>query len=159
MDLLDQLLDHDSWATAQLLEASRGLSDVQIDQEFDIGHRSVRATLEHQIFNIEAWTAVMTGQPVERVPEGQSLADLTDRHQRAYAAFAALARRLRDENRLDETFPDSWGASQRFGAAIVHVVLHNAEHRGEILHMLTRLDIPEVPEIDHALWNLEARVG
>ena len=36
MDLLDRLLDHDRWATTQLLERSRGLNDVQLDQEFDI---------------------------------------------------------------------------------------------------------------------------
>ncbi|MFN8591778.1 MAG: DinB family protein [Thermomicrobiales bacterium] len=157
MDGIDQLLDHDFWATTQLLAASRDLSESQLDQEFDIGHRTLRATLEHQIFNIEAWTAVMAGQPVAPFPDGLSLAALTARHERAYAGFAALARRLRDENRMDDTFPDSWGASQRFGAAIIHVVLHDAEHRTEMLHMLNRLGIPEVPEIDHALWSLEAR--
>ena len=44
MDLLDRLLKHDRWATDQLLEVSRGLSDAQLDQAFDIGHRTLRET-------------------------------------------------------------------------------------------------------------------
>ncbi len=65
MDLLDLLLDHDHWATARLLELSRGLTDAQLDREFDIGHRTLRATFEHMIFNVKSWTAIMAGQPVD----------------------------------------------------------------------------------------------
>ena len=46
MDLLDRLLEHDRWATDQLLELCRGLTDAQLDQPFDIGHRTVRALQE-----------------------------------------------------------------------------------------------------------------
>jgi hypothetical protein len=44
MNLLDRLLEHDDWATAQLLDLSRTLTDEQLDQEFDIGHRTIRGT-------------------------------------------------------------------------------------------------------------------
>jgi hypothetical protein len=44
-----------------------------------------------------------------------------------------------------------------FGGAIIHVVLHNAEHRSEAVHILLRLGVPEVPEVDHGLWDLETR--
>src|SRR5687768_14348683 len=56
LDLLDLLLDHDRWATAQLLEASCGLSDDDLDREFDIGHRTLRETFGHMIFNVPFWT-------------------------------------------------------------------------------------------------------
>ena len=59
MDLLDLLLDHDHWATARLLEVSGGLTDAQLDQEFDIGHRTLRATFGHMIFNVPFWTAFL----------------------------------------------------------------------------------------------------
>ena len=52
MDLLDRLLGHDHWATTQLLELSRGLTDEQLDRDFDIGHRTVRETFDHLIYNI-----------------------------------------------------------------------------------------------------------
>lgn len=152
MDLLDRLLDHDRWATDQLLELSRGLTDARLDQEFDVGHRTLRATFDHMIFNVEAWSAGMTGRPIER-GRGDSLPALIDRHERAYATFAALARRMRDEERLEETFVDAYGEPLRFGGGIVHVVQHNAEHRAEALHILARLGVPDLPEIDHALWD------
>jgi len=89
MDLLDRLLGHDHWATACLLDLSRGLPDAQLDQPFDVGHRTLRTTFEHMIF--------------------------------------------------------------------VHVVLHDAEHRSEALHILERLGVPDLPEVDHGLWDQTAR--
>jgi uncharacterized damage-inducible protein DinB len=157
MDLLDRLLEHDHWATAQLLNVSRGLADAQLDQEFDIGHRSLRATFEHMVFNTEVWTAAMAGVPVDPWRVERSLPALFDRHACAYATFAALARRVRDEQRLEETFEDHFGEPMRFGGAIVHVVLHNAEHRTEALHILERLGVPDLPEVDHGLWDHVAR--
>lgn len=153
MDLLDRLLEHDRWATDQLLELSRDLTDAQLDQAFDIGHQTLRTTFEHMIFNVEAWTAVMAGQPVDAQSDGRSLAALIDRHERSYPAFAILARRLQDEQRLEETFTDYFGEPMRFSGAIVHVVLHNAEHRTEALHILERLGVPDLPRVDHGLWE------
>lgn len=156
MDLLDRLLGHDDWATTQLLELSRGLSDEQLDQPFDVGHRTLRDTFEHMIFNVEAWTAEMAGQPVN-TQRDRSLAALRDRHERSYGTFAAFARRIRDEQRLDDTFLDEYGYPQTFGGAVLHVILHDAEHRSEMLHILARLGVPDLPELDHALWDFHRR--
>src|SRR5689334_10225121 len=106
MDLLDRLLGHDRWTTARLIDLSDGLTDAQLDHDFDIGQRTLRDTFEHMIFNVEAWTASMLGQPIDRSRGDRSLAALRDRHERAYATFAAFARRTRDEQRLDDTFVD-----------------------------------------------------
>ena len=157
MELLDRLLEHDRWATDQLLELSRGLSDAQLDQEFDIGHQTLRATFEHMIFNVEFWTGLMVGQPVDAQRDDRSLAVLIDRHERSYAAFAALARRVRDEQRLEDTFVDHFDTHMTFGGAIIHVVLHNAEHRSEALHILERLGVSDLPEVDHGLWDFKRR--
>lgn len=153
MDILDRMLDHDRWATHQLLAASADLSDEQLDQQFDIGHRSLRATLEHLVFNIEAWTAITAQAPLDRYPPDPSLADIAARHDRAQAAFAVLARRLRDEARLDAMFTDHFDEQQSYGAAVIHVLLHNEGHRTEILHLLGHLGGSEPPEVDHALWD------
>ena len=155
MDLLDRLLEHDHWATAQLLDRSRKLTDAQLDQEFDIGHRTLRDTFEHMIVNIAFWTSLMTEQPVDKQRDDRSLAALIDRHERFYASFATLARQYRDEQRLDETFIDHYDARKSFGGTILHVVLHNAEHRTEALHILERLRVPDLPEVDHGLWDYE----
>jgi uncharacterized damage-inducible protein DinB len=155
MDLLDRLLDHDRWATAQLLDLSRNLTDAQLDQEFDIGHRTLRDTFEHMIFNIAFWTALMTEQPVDEQRDDRSLAALIDRHERDYATFSTLARQFRDEQRLEETYIDHYDARKSFGGTILHVVLHNAEHRTEAVHILERLGVPNLPEVDHGLWDYE----
>jgi uncharacterized damage-inducible protein DinB len=155
MDLLDRLLGHDHWTTAQFLALSRGLTDAQLDQEFDIGHQTVRATFEHMSSVVEFWTAVMTGQPVDGAGngpgEGRSLAALLDHHERAYATFAAFARQVRDEQRLEDTFVDE---PVTLGSTILHVILHNAQHRGEALHLLERLGVPDLPEGNPLDWEL-----
>lgn len=156
MDLLDRLLAHDRWATSQLLEQCRTLSERQFDEEFDIGYRTLRATIEHLIFNIEAWGALMAAQPMETPATDSSLAALTDRYLRADDAFIALARHLRDEGRLDDTFTDAFDGPMRYGGGIVHVVLHNEGHRVEIVHILARLGLPDI-EVDHGLWDFVER--
>src|SRR4051794_23967058 len=157
MDLLDRLLEHDRWATDQLLELSGGLTDAQLDQEFDVGHRTLCETLQHLIFNIEAWTDVIEGQPVQVERGDSAILALRERHGAAYDEFAALARRVRDDGQMEELFVDHFGERMRYGGAIVHVVLHNAEHCTEALHILSRLGLPEVPEIDHGLWDYVSR--
>lgn len=153
MDILDRMLEHDRWATHQLLAASANLTDDQLDQKFDIGHRSLRATLEHLVFNIEAWTAITARAPLERYPPDPSLADIAARYDRAQVAFASLSRRLRNEALLNVMFTDHFDEQQSYGAAVIHVLLHNEGHRTEILHLLTRLGASEPPEVDHALWD------
>ena len=154
MDLLDRLLDHDHWATARLLDVSRGLTDAQLDQPFDVGHRTLRATFGHMIVNVQFWTALMSEQrPVDAQRDDRSLAALIERHDRSYATFATLSRRVRDEQRLDDTYVDHYDARKSMGGTILHVVLHNAEHRTEALHILERLGLPDLPEVDHGLWD------
>ena len=159
MDLLDLMLDHDRWATAELLAASQGLTDAHLDQAFDVGHRTLRETFGHMIFNVPFWTALLAGQPpdgehsAEDQPDDRSLAALSDQHERSYAAFATVARRLRDEQRLAETFLDHYAVRKSFGGTILMVVEHNVEHRGEALHILQRLGVPDLPEVDLGVWD------
>lgn len=104
------------------------------------------------MFCVEFWTALRTGRPPTGLRrDSGSMAALIERCGRAYAAFAALARRVRDEQRLDDTFIDHHGDRQTFGGAILHLILHNAEHRTEALHIRQRLGVPDVPEVDYVL--------
>lgn len=153
VDILDRMLEHDRWATHELLAASAGLTDAQLDQPFDIGHRTLRATFEHLVFNVEAWTAITAQTPLERYPPDPSLVEIEARFNLAQVAFAALARRLRDDALLDAMFTDHFDEEQSYGAVPIHVLLHNEGHRTEILHILTRLGVNEPPEVDHALWD------
>ncbi|MEJ7901615.1 MAG: DinB family protein [Thermomicrobiales bacterium] len=157
MDILDRLLEHDHWATTQLLKLSTGLTESQLNQTFDIGHRTLRQTYEHVIYNIDFWTSVMTGQPIPKPDFDVSRDTMIERHGSACTAFAAFARTIRDEQRLDDTFRDHFEQPMTFGGAILHVVLHDEDHRTEILHILERLGVPDLPEVDHGLWDFRRR--
>jgi uncharacterized damage-inducible protein DinB len=158
MDLLDRLLEHDRWATARVLEVCGDLTDAQLDQEFDIGHRTLRVTIDHIISNIEGWTALMVRIPPPEQSDNLTIAMQAERHDRAYDAFADLARRVVAEDRLDDMFADFYGEQQSFGAAILQIILHNEGHRNETVHILTRLGLPaETLEFDHGLWDFVRR--
>jgi uncharacterized damage-inducible protein DinB len=109
------------------------------------------------IEHVEGWMAPMIGKPPETRQAPWSVADLIERNERSYATFAALVRRIRDEQRLDDTYIAHFNAPMRYGGAFVHVILHNDEHRTEVLHILQRLGVPNLPEVDYALWDLEIR--
>ncbi|MGH2584918.1 MAG: DinB family protein, partial [Dehalococcoidia bacterium] len=106
MDILDRLLGHDAWTGRVLLLRCQELSEAQLDQPFDAGLGSVRATLEHTIGNVETWTALIAGGPLPE--DGQadspppSVTALLARHDAASAAFRSLAQRLAAEGRLDD---------------------------------------------------------
>jgi uncharacterized damage-inducible protein DinB len=79
--------------------------------------------------------------------------ELRERHERDYERFATFARRMRDEQRLDESFNDHWNYPQTIGGTILQVILHNQQHRAEILHMLQRLGVPDLPDGDVQEWE------
>lgn len=156
MDLLDLLLDHDDWATRELLAFCAELPEAQLDQPFDIGHKTIRDTFEHIIGAVPFWTAFLAGQPAPATAgtgDDRSLAGLRAAHERGYAAFAEIARRLRDEGRLAEIYVDHYDVRKSFGGTILMVIEHAAEHRAEIVHMLARLGVPEPPEVDLGVWD------
>ena len=157
MHLLDRLLGHDWWATRQLLDCAGTLGDWQLDQQFEIGHRTVRRTFEHLIWNVECWTDLMNGAGVRPRPvSNQSIAQLRERHKAASAELRRLAGELLDKQRLNETFLDTLDNPPReksFGGAIVHLATHGMHHRAQLLSMLRRLGLEQLPEGDALSWE------
>jgi len=157
MDLLDRLLGHDAWTTGTLFDLTQGLSDEQLDHEFDIGSRTLRNTVEHVVRNIEGWTDLMNEQPVRPRPiDNLSLTDLRRRYDLAIVDFGNTARRLRDEQKLDDKYLDTLAQPPRaksFGGTILHVLTHNHSHRTEILHMLERSGVKNLIEGDVLGWE------
>lgn len=160
MDLLDRLLGHDAWATRQLLLRSRELTDEQLDHEFDIGHRSVRATLAHIIRNVEVWADLMDGDPVrpdlDATPEGRSIAALIARLDHAAADLATMARAVAARDGWDERWVDHLDRPPRektYGGGIAHILTHSMHHRAQLLYMLRRLGLENLPEGDALSWE------
>ena len=162
MDLLDRLLDHDRWTTLQLLAVCRTLPPQILEATLDLGPGSVDATVRHMIANVQVWTDLMYGRPVRptNAVASAGIEELPAVFDALYADFAELARRLRDDGRLDELYLDVLDnppTRKSFGGTIAHVITHNMHHRAEILNMLGWFDVPSLPEGDVLSWEAQTR--
>jgi uncharacterized damage-inducible protein DinB len=156
MDLLDRLLGHDAWTTRQLLLLCQDLTDEQLDREFDIAHHTVRATLEHIIRNLEAWSDCIAGRQI-RDRDGQSVSELGVRLDRAADDFAAISKAIADRGGWDEKWIDPLDGKQRtYGGTIAHVITHSMHHRAQLLYMLRLLGVDKLPEGDVLSWERQS---
>ncbi len=156
MDLLDRLLGHDAWTTALLLQQCESFSDEQLDRAFDIGPGTLRATFDHIVWNMEAWSAAMEGSaPISR-PTDKTIAGLQKRLQAAAEQLRRIAHRVADANAWDELWTDHLDQppnQKRFGTSIAHVITHSMHHRAQILNMLKRSGVTNLPEGDVFSWE------
>jgi uncharacterized damage-inducible protein DinB len=161
MDLLDRLLGHDADTMAYVFDLAQQLSDKQLDQDFDIGQRTVRATIRHIVRNIEGWGQLMAGASIEQqTTAGASMAALRERFELGYSRFAEAARAARDADRLNDVYLDILDqppSEKTYGATILHVVTHDHLHRSELLHMLDRLGVGGLIEGDVLGWESNLR--
>jgi uncharacterized damage-inducible protein DinB len=163
MNLLDRLLAHDLATTRELLQLCLELPDEVMDRDMDAGWRTLRKTFDHMIFNIETWTDLMLERPVESASnQGTSASDLLERLETSYAEFTALARRIEAEGRWDDLWTDVLDnppQQKSFGGGIGHVITHNMHHRAELLHIMQRLGMKDLPEGDLMGWDMRQRIG
>lgn len=155
MDLLDRLLGHDAWTTRQLLEICNEFSDEQLDSDFDIGHRTLRATFEHIIQNMEIWSCLMAGEPICS-KESDSISAMSKRLDEAAARIAKVARGVTERHGWDELWTDYLDeppTEKSFGSSIAHVITHSMHHRAQILNMLRQLGVTKIPEGDVFSWE------
>ena len=160
MDLLDRFLGHDAWTTHQLLICCEGLTDDQLDQDFDLGHRSVRATLLHVIRNVEVWSDLMAGRPVRANaaagPEGRTIPGMMARLERAAIDLRRVAGSVAERAGWDERWVDHLDnppQEKTYGGGVAHVITHSMHHRAQLLYMLRRLGVPKLPEGDVLSWE------
>jgi uncharacterized damage-inducible protein DinB len=114
------------------------------------------------IVNIETWTDLMMEREVRPASGKVSAGELLARLEVSYAEFAAFARQIEREGRLDELWTDVLDeppAQKSFGGAIGHVITHNMHHRAEAQHMMHRLGMEYVPEGDLMGWDQRKRLG
>lgn len=159
MDLLERLLGHDAWTTDRLLDIAGALSDEELDREFDIALRSLRATFRHVIRNMEAWSDLMNGVPI-RPDGGVSADELKERLRRAAKDLAEVSRAVAARDGWDERWTDPEEdppVERSYGGSIAHVITHSMHHRGQIIFMLRRLGVEDVPEGDVLSWERSLR--
>jgi uncharacterized damage-inducible protein DinB len=155
-DPSDILLQHDLWATLNVLRACEGLSEHQLHERFEIGPGSLHDTLTHMLGAIRAWTDVLAKRDLRPRAEGKrfTVAELTAGYQEANADLATqVAARPLDEvvTRVRD------GKEYRFtrGAILAHVTTHGMHHRAQCLNMLRKLGVTPLPKSSVAEWTLE----
>jgi uncharacterized damage-inducible protein DinB len=166
MNLMDRLLGHDAWTTRQLLLRCQGLDDAQLDQPFDIGHRTARETFLHLIRNMEVWADLMAGRPVSTTsnhePEARSVAAMIARLDHTAADLAAIARGVAARDGWDKKFIDTLDVpptGKTFGGGIAHIITHSMHHRAQLLYIFRRLGVADLPEGDVFSWEHQAQQG
>jgi uncharacterized damage-inducible protein DinB len=162
MNLLERLLGHDYATTRELLIICLELSDEQMDRPVDAGWGTLRKTLDHVISNIEAWTDLMMERPVQHFSGQDSVKRMLERLDQRYPEFAAFALRIEREGRLDELWTDVLDeppVQKSYGGAIGHLITHSMHHRAEILHILKRVGVENLPEGDLMGWDQRRRLG
>jgi uncharacterized damage-inducible protein DinB len=163
LDLLDRLLAHDSWTTRLVLQCAGDLPNEALDREFDIGLRSVRATVDHIVFNMEVWSDLMAGDAVQidmgTRAEDRTVAALLERLDKAAAKLAIIARDVASRSAWDERWLDVLDqppTEKTYGGAIAHVITHSMHHRAQVLFMLRELGVQGLPEGDVLTWEQNA---
>ena len=167
-DPLSISLQHNVWATREVIAACERLSDPQWHQQFAIGLGSLHDTLTHIIGAMFDWTDGIDGPSraarpsiedgTRRTPE--ELIGLLDEAAGGLDASARRARARGLDTAADVTLG---GTPYRFtlGAMLMHVTTHGMHHRAQCLNMLRRLAVPGVsdrlPEIDVLEWAATRR--
>ena len=155
MNLLDRLLAHDAWTTGQILDICSALKDEQLDHEFDIGHRTIRKTLQHLIHNMETWSALMLNHDTESKTD-TTISGMQKRLSIAAENLRQISDRVAKSNAWNEKWIDHLDdppQEKSYGTAIAHVITHSMHHRAQLLYMLRRTGVQDLPEGDIFSWE------
>ena len=157
-------LEHNAWATREVLRACEKLTDDAWHRRFEIGPGSLHDTITHIVGAMFRWADRIDGPPRVVRPSIEDGSRRTPAELRALldlaaadlAATAARAQVRGLSTALDVTLG---GTPYRFtlGAMLMHVATHGMHHRAQCLNMLRHLAVPGVsdalPEIDLLEWE------
>ena len=156
-DVLQILLAHDRWATAQIIDACEGLTDEQFHRRFDIGPGSLHDALTHIVGAMRTWTDTLAGIEPRPRPEGdgqrRTPAQLRSLVEASCHELAAEARRRPLGETVTRTLRN--GRTYQFtrGAVLAHVATHGMHHRAQCLNMLRQLGVTPLPPSSVTEWT------
>ena len=147
-DTVHLLFNYHYWRAARMLSACEALTREQWDQPLAPSWGSVHALLVHMVAAEQIWLGRWKGVSAKAMPPAEALPELAD-VRRAWNQVEAELRAFLDqcnETRLraDITYTNTQGNTYTLplGGLMLHVVDHATHHRGELVAMLTILDIP-----------------
>jgi len=153
----DGLIDafrHNAWATGQVLDACRGLSDEQLNATVAGTYGSIIDTLRHTVGAEGNYLArLSTGEPGER-DESISIASVADLTQRAANLAGRWEQFLAEPFDAERAFVYDWypaGTRDVPAGVVLTQALHHAnEHRTQICTTLTSIGV-EAPAL--GVWE------
>ena len=164
MDILDRLLEHNAWATRQLIEHCRGLSPNEFTQSFAIGPGNVHDTLLHIVTAMQRWANRIGGGEIRPSPRSDrhtcTPEELVRELEIAHADVTAAAQSVADAGRLDEMMEltvDGHRYEFTRGTAITHVLTHGMHHRAQVFNMLRHLGRMPAIDGDAIEWEIATR--
>ena len=154
-NLLDIQLQHDQWATRQILSACEKLTADQFARKFDIGAGSLQAGITHMLAAMITWTDTLAQRPLRpRIDEGGAKYSAAQLHQ-MFDEFAAEFSAIAKSHPLDEIVKRTRGGKEYSftrGAVITHVTTHGMHHRAQCLNMLRHLGVTPLPPSSVTEW-------
>ncbi|MEO1277371.1 MAG: DinB family protein [Planctomycetota bacterium] len=141
------LLSHCRSADQDLLTAFQGLHDEQLDQQFEMGPGSIRATYTHNLGALRGWADVYAERPSRAWlgDEGPfSIDQLTQLTGELHEDWARIAGRFPLATVIQR---ERAGSIRRFTRAhiLVHVTTHSMHHRAQIINMLRHVGVGDLP--------------
>jgi uncharacterized damage-inducible protein DinB len=150
------LLDHDRWATGQIIRACMALTDEQFKRPFEMGPGSLHNTTRHIVGATQGWGDLLAGrEPRPRLEQvgDRTAAELLVLWDEVAGDFARSAR----GHPLDEQVSrDRGGKMYTFtrGGVITHVATHGMHHRAQCLNMLRQVGVDPLPPSSVLQWML-----
>lgn len=148
IDMINDLFQHQAWADAAILQAVRTTPEAAKDEK-------IRATLHHMVMVQRAFLSLFLQRTFDIQKEMQapeSLDDLErlfrDTHDEEVSSVSAL--READLTRVVE-MPWIEGARPSLAQALMQVVMHSQNHRGQCLSRLRAIG-GAPPTLDFVLW-------
>ena len=153
---LDILLQHDLWATHQIITACEKLPAEQLDRKFDMGPGTLRATITHMIGAINAWTDTLfqrANRPrVEHTGIAYTPQQLREMINESEGELIAVSKLHPLEEIVIRTREGKDYAFTR-GAVLTHVTTHGMHHRAQCLNMLKQLGVNPLPPSSVTEWT------
>lgn len=168
MDILDRLLAHNKWATRILLEKCSAVSTEDYNREFEISLGTLHKTCSHTVGVMYVWASIIAndspGEYRDLSKTCPTPNDLLAELHKAHEALVKATTTVRDENRLDEILEQVHPRTNmryRFtrGSMATHVLTHGMHHRAQVLNILRRLGVDDLPDVDVLEWEIVESVG
>lgn len=145
-----ELLIHNDWGRDRMMDVAATLSDAHLDQPFEMGEGSLRATLRHLWGAEQIWLSRWQGLPVE--PHLPDIRDSSMSMKRLWEHFRTTAvERDRFANELTNssltrpvhvTLQSGEQYTFSLGDTLLHVINHGIHHRAQAVNMLRRVGAP-----------------